>query len=320
MEHKTQQELLRLFYEKKMPRNEILDYIISEGYFEQNNALHQYLIMTQNGAQINHDISDPRINVSLHSHEFYEIIYVRQVDNLEYLWENNRYRINSGDIILIPPGVSHRPIFPEKPSIPYDRYALWIDTAFFDAQCKMFPELGYAINVCKEKNTGLFRSNSAISSLLQAEFTNLSSAQLDRKYGWEASVSLGAINLMLMISKAVYNNTATASQLTERGLIDDMFHYIDDNIAHRLTLDDIAEHFHVSKSTVSHLFQKQLQVSFYQCVIQRRLLLSKQKLSEGVNPTIVCVECGFADYPSFYRHFRKEYGCSPKEFQRFRAM
>ena len=105
MEHKTQQELLRLLYEKKMPRNEILDYIISEGYFEQNNALHQYLIMTQNGAQINHDISDPRINVSLHSHEFYEIIYVRQVDNLEYLWGNNRYRINPGDIILIPPGV-----------------------------------------------------------------------------------------------------------------------------------------------------------------------------------------------------------------------
>ena len=155
MDYKPQFDFIKMYSEKKMTIEDIKEYIVSHGYFNQNNELHQYMMMTQYGAQINHDISDPRINVSLHSHEFYEIIYVQQVDNLEYLWDNKRYRIRAGDIIIIPPGISHRPIFPEKQTIPYDRYALWIDASFFNTQCKMFPELEYIIQICKEKHTRL---------------------------------------------------------------------------------------------------------------------------------------------------------------------
>ena len=73
--------------------------------------LYQQLPMVQTGAQINHDTSHTADQIDLHSHVFYEILFVCRGQNVQYLWNNNRYRLQKGDIMLIPPGVTHRPVF-----------------------------------------------------------------------------------------------------------------------------------------------------------------------------------------------------------------
>jgi AraC family transcriptional regulator len=42
------------------------------------------------------------------------------------------------------------------------------------------------------------------------------------------------------------------------------------------------------------------------------LLLS----TSNITADRVAYECGFADYAHFYRTFKKEMGCSPKEYRR----
>ena len=49
---------------------------------------------------------------------------------MEYLVESNRYQLRKGDIILLPPGISHRPLLPEHMPEPYRRDILWLSTEY----------------------------------------------------------------------------------------------------------------------------------------------------------------------------------------------
>ena len=63
--------------------------------------------------QTQQDVSETGDVVALHSHAYYEILFIRS-GNLQYLIGTRRYRVQRGDILLLRPGVSHRPLFPEK--------------------------------------------------------------------------------------------------------------------------------------------------------------------------------------------------------------
>ncbi len=68
----------------------------------------------------------------------------------------------------------------------------------------------------------------------------------------------------------------------KKDLVDQLIEYIDQNYARKLTLQNVAEHFFVSPSTISHLCQEQLQESFYQFVLQRRLTESQTLILQGL--------------------------------------
>lgn len=290
-------------------------YQVIQGLDSSEGNLYQQLPMFQQGAQINHDISYTADTVELHSHTFYEILFICQGENVQYLWNNNRYRLQKGDIMLIPPGVTHRPLFTCELTEPYERYAIWIEPDFFKSHAAQFPVLDYALEQCRLADSGLLRSTSATYSGLFAGFNTLWLEQEGRRFGWEAAVALGAVHLMIHISRTFYYRNASVAQTESRSLFDDVFQYIDTHLCEKLTLEHVASQFHVSTSTISHLFRKQLDVSFYHCVIQRRLINAKNKILQGMSLQDVWEACGFTDYSSFYRLFKKEYGISPREFR-----
>ncbi|WP_321003017.1 AraC family transcriptional regulator [Eisenbergiella porci] len=290
-------------------------YQVIQGLDSSEGNLYQQLPMFQQGAQINHDISYTADIVELHSHTFYEILFICQGKNVQYLWNNNRYRLQKGDVMLIPPGVTHRPLFACELTEPYERYALWIEPDFFKSHAAQFPVLDYALEQCRLADSGLLRSTSATYSGLYAGFNTLWLEQEGRRFGWEAAVALGAVHLMIHISRTFYYRNASVAQTESRSLFDDVFQYIDTHLCEKLTLEYVAGQFHVSTSTISHLFRRQLDVSFYHCVIQRRLINAKNKILQGMSLQDVWEACGFTDYSSFYRLFKKEYGISPREFR-----
>ena len=145
----------------------------------------------------------------------------------------------------------------------------------------------------------LLRSTSATYSGLYAGFNTLWLEQEGRRFGWEAAVALGAVHLMIHISRTFYYRNASVAQTESRSLFDDVFQYIDTHLCEKLTLEYVAGQFHVSTSTISHLFRRQLDVSFYHCVIQRRLINAKIKSCRECPSRDVWEACGFTDYSSF---------------------
>lgn len=99
-------------------------------------------------------------------------------------------------------------------------------------------------------------------------------------------------------------------------LLTAILHYVSDNLCGDLSLETVAQVFYTNKFSISHMFQQDMRISYYQYVIQMRLLAAKKLLLEGMPASKVWDACGFGDYAGFYRAFRKWYGVSPRQFKK----
>jgi len=90
--------------------------------------------------------------------------------------------------------------------------------------------------------------------------------------------------------------------------------YINEHYSEDLSLDFLANKFFISKYHLSREFNRLVGTSVYRYIIQKRLVMAKQMMSNGIPSATVYQHCGFGDYSNFYRAFKAEYQISPREF------
>lgn len=110
------------------------------------------------------------------------------------------------------------------------------------------------------------------------------------------------------------DNTVLPIKPTNNNRIDDIIDYLTDNISADITLDFLAEKFFINKYYMCHTFKKQTGITIKEFMNTRKITKAKQMLSEGADIMGLCYECGFNDYSTFYKAFKKLTGKSPKDF------
>ena len=90
--------------------------------------------------------------------------------------------------------------------------------------------------------------------------------------------------------------------------------FINKNLKSNLSLDVISEATFTDKFYLSHLFKKECGMSITDYISMQRIALAKKLIMDGKSATEVFADCGFNDYSSFYRAFKKLSGKSPSEF------
>ena len=275
-------------------------------------TFYQELEMSSRYVDTHQDVTYANSRVNLHSHNFYEILFCHSAPDVEYLVEAERYRLQKGDVIMIPPGISHRPLLPDQPSEPYRRDVLWVSQEMMDQIEQLTPPEA-RINGQKSR---LLRTLGTRWEFIGELFRNGVRESEAREPGWEEIVLGNTIQILVYLRRAVKDRSAAPLKAEKPELLDQALAYIEDHLAEKITLSDIAKHLWVSQSTVTQTFRNKLGVSFYRCVTQRRLIAAKTLIIEGVPLESVGQKVGYSDYSSFYRAFKQEFGISPRQFRK----
>ena len=217
-----------------------------------------------------------------------------------------------GDLLLINPLELHRPmIHPDSPA--YERIVLWINKAYLEQL-----EPGSGLSRCFDLSLPnrlcpVDGERPALQSLMQ----ELTQEYYSRDFGSRLCVQGLFLQLMVKLNRlALHTESAQAPSDSVSPLVQNAIGYIRERISSPLSLEEIANSLYVSKYHLAHSFRKETGVSLYRYILLRRLLLARQQLAMGYGAGQVCQNCGFADYTSFYRAFKAEYGISPKQYCR----
>ena len=274
--------------------------------------LYQELEMDSVYADTHADVSYSNANLQFHSHAFYELICCRNNCGAEYLVGTERYKLQKGDIIIVPPGVSHRPLIPEVLTEPYKRDVLWVSMEFLKTLMQTFPDK----DVFQSSGTRLIRTAGSKWAYLTDMIHRGVRESEQRKLGWELAVASNTAMLLVHFRRAILDKNANTMKAEKKEMMDKVLDHIEKHYREKLTLAEVAHKFYVSESTISQTFRKKMGVSFYRWVTQRRLIAAKTLIEEGRAMEQVAELVGFSDYSSFFRAFKQEYGISPRQYRK----
>ena len=116
-----------------------------------------------------------------------------------------------------------------------------------------------------------------------------------------------------MISKQMYNvlkeiphspSTITFSDMENKKIVE-IIRYINDHLTEEVSIDMLAEKFYISKYHMMRQFKEETGYTIGNYINQKRLLMAREWLKRGESVTKVYLDCGFKDYSTFVRAYKK---------------
>ena len=175
-------------------------------------------------------------------------------------------------------------------------------------------------NIVYQKTQGSYvlhlhsKNSQDIISLLQ-EITH-------RLKNGEENFSFTLHYLLFQALQVIFDPASRMPNLSNKDELDQRFvsilEYIESHLTEPdLSLDNISNYFHLNKYYFSHYFKKNMNLPFYRYVSLKRLSFAVTMIKQNqLSMDKIALKCGFPDYSSFYRLFKKEYNLSPKKLQK----
>ncbi|AIQ39389.1 helix-turn-helix domain-containing protein [Paenibacillus sp. FSL R7-0297] len=108
----------------------------------------------------------------------------------------------------------------------------------------------------------------------------------------------------------------SARQIKERNPMTEIIKYIEQNYPSDLSLQEVAGKFYVSREYVSRKFKQEYGINFSDYIVNVRIEKAKLLMQ---NPNLKLVQIsemvGFHDVKYFSKVFKKQVGCSPKDYR-----
>ena len=238
----------------------------------------------------------------LHIHDGYELLCLVKGD-VGYIVEGQKYKLSPGALMLMRSSETHKLIV-EK-STEYERYVLNFSPSII-SKIGLTRDL---IAPFKERKIG------EKNMYLPSEFRHatpvfyFNRAFMDIETLSSEDVISSLFSSLLCEIKCAFDKKE--EKVSEPLLSDEIISYINENLKNDISIDKIAKYLHVSPTQVSRVFKDSLGTSVYDYVLTKRLIMFNKKAPFAKSVQELSRECGFCDYSSFYRLYKKRFGVSP---------
>lgn len=248
----------------------------------------------------------PPETIELHEHDFHEI-YLHFSGELSYHAGNFHKELSVGDVLLIPAGTLHRPVFSNCAL--YSRLVIWIRPQYLSAHST--PQTD--ISACFSPQRPLLLQLTA--EQLAALRQQLQEAE-HSEFGGDILLTNAITSFLVWINAASHNLTQTGPQTMQGGRYSALLSYIHTHFREPLSVDLLASQFFVSKYHLLREFKKHHGITLHRYITLVRLAQAKRLLLDEISISDVPALCGFGEYSAFLAAFKHTYGITPRQFQR----
>ena len=244
-----------------------------------------------------------------HCHSAVEII-VPVRGEVIYTVADNTYRVQSNEVLIVPPNWVHSLIMHEGSA----RYLLLFEPDNIFSMRDM--QLVEGMLKTPIYLTGQSESQDAIRSLLMQavgcyERREFLWNSLCYSYLLQMYVRLGQFNMTRELSR--YDER---SQHIDPEIVDSARLYIDQNYMRDITLSDVSEFTGFSRCYFSRVFKQQLGQSFSEYLRNKRVSMAEELLIHSRQPIReIAMSAGFGSVATFNRVFRDARNCTPSRYR-----
>ncbi|MDC7288418.1 helix-turn-helix domain-containing protein [Blautia schinkii] len=259
---------------------------------------------------VSHPCTENETNELLHIHDNgYEILFFIG-GKVTYFFETSIYKMEPGDVMLIPPGCIHG--YCTQADAVYDRIPLHIQRNLLHTLSTDKTSLLEAFQDSQHRIIHLDQSQAE----LFIQYTDmLLRLEEEHKYGHDI-LSRAYLLFILQMVNSIYRNTFCTHKDVSPKLIRSAIDYINLHLSEDLSVESISAALNISSSRLSHLFKEHMNSSVWNYVTAKRLQLARSLLLEGRSVMDACYESGFRDYSHFNKTFSKVFHMTPGKFQK----
>lgn len=253
------------------------------------------------------------IKFEYHHHDFSKIIILIDGD-LTYYIEGKAYILKPWDILFVNKNEIHKPVV--NPNKYYERIVIWLNPDFMAKYAQGNNNLLKCFEVAIKNNYNLLRLNMKSIEIIKNLIQDIQNCNNSNEFGSEILKESLFVQLMVLMNRLFLNSDKNRDieDIQYDKTIEGVLNYINSNLENDLSIDTIASEFFISKYYLMRKFKNQIGSSIHNYVVQKRLILARSLISDGLSMSSVCSRCGFNDYSSFVRAFKKVYGVSPSNY------
>jgi len=262
-------------------------------------------------------ISSPKEALNLHSHDYFQI-YCVIGGRLTHHLETSTADLTAGDVFILPPNRVH---FIEMPDGEVDFYSLSFTSDYFqsvkEANKLVLDFLLYLQREQTERIEPKVSLSYEDTIFTNALFKRIMLEFSDNKTGKNEIIKESVSVLLSLFARVYFEENVPALPAREnRQLVMHSIEYIKNHFDEDITLSEIVRRSAMSKTNFCTIFSSITGMPFKEYLNRYRIERAAELIAAGEKVSVAGNDCGYGDFSTFYRNFKKYMEMSPSEFAR----
>lgn len=254
--------------------------------------------------------------MGMHYHNFYELLYIA-AGEFACLIDHTTYHLKKGDFLLINRNHMHHYQYVEERHEGSKRILLWITKEFLDELSGPDVDFGacFSLEGAPAYHFPAHHEDRLADYLFQILFGVSTAEGIDAQQMLveKSYLTLFFVYLNRLCVRQRFQFTEENTSINSMATL--VFNYVEQHISEQITIEELLELTEMSRYQFMRSFKEITGMTIHDYIIKKRLFHACEEIGKGRPVSEIYKSCGFADYSSFFRNFKKVYDMSPRDYK-----